>query len=199
MSLDFDSLTAAAKVYAEAALELASNAGQEGAVADELASLSDLMARDRAFASFLESPAVEREARRTSLRRIFAGKLSDISLNLLLVLNDKQRLAILPSVGAAFQRMLEARRGQQRMYVESAVPLSESQRTTLIGLLKSITGREPILVEKVDSHVLGGLRVQVGDKVFDSTVYTRLRRLRADLLAGVDSHLHEGRTFIRDN
>jgi F-type H+-transporting ATPase subunit delta len=199
MALNFDTLTAAAGVYAEAVLELAAQSGQESAVSDELASLSDLVAKDRAFESFLSSPAVERESRRASLRKIFAGKLSDTTLNLLLVLNDKQRLAILPSIAEAFQRLLEARRGQQRMFVDSAVPLSDAQRNTLIGLLNTLTGRQPILVESVVPSVLGGLRVQVGDKVFDNTVYSRLRRLRTDLLAGVDAQLHQGRAFIREN
>jgi len=199
MPLDFNSLTAAAGVYAEALLELAVQGGQESAVADELASLRDLVAKDSDFASFLASPAVERESRRDTLRKIFAGKLSDMTLNLLLVLNDKQRLSILPNIADKFNRLLEARRGQERMYAESAVPLSDAQRNTLIDLLKKLTGRQPILVEIVEPAVLGGLRVQVGDKVFDNTVYSRLRRFRSDLLAGVDSHLNEGRTFIRDN
>ncbi len=199
MSLDFDSLTAAAKVYAEAVLELAAKGGQEAAVAEELASLRDLVAHDAGFAAFLSAPAIDRDARRDSLRKIFGGKLSETTLNLLLVLNDKHRLSILPQVCDTFRQMLEARRGQERMYVSTAVPLSETQRNTLIGLLQKLTTRQPILVETVDASVLGGLRVQVGDKVFDNTLYSRLRRLRSELMATVDSHLHENRKFILDS
>src|SRR5215510_10675013 len=98
MTGDFDTIQAAATVYAQAALDLASQAGQEEAVDAELHSLHELFNRDHDFAAFLCSPAVDRDQRRESLRKLFGGKLSAMVLNLMLVLNDKHRLSILPFV-----------------------------------------------------------------------------------------------------
>lgn len=195
---DFDTMQATSGVYASAVLELAQQAGQEDAVDAELGSLRELVATDRAFAAFLASPAIDRDARRESLRKLLSSRLSPIVMNLLLVLNDKHRLAVLPHVCDGYRRMLELHRGQHRTYVTSAVPLTPEQRAKLVETVQRLSGFVPILVERVDPAVLGGVRVQMDDKLFDRTVSSRLRRLRAELMAGVDTHLHIGeREFFK--
>jgi len=199
MTGDFDTIQAAATVYAQAALDLASQAGQEEVIDGELGSLHELFNSDREFAAFLCSPAIDRDQRRDSLRKLFSGKLSLMVLNLLLVLNDKHRLSILPFVCETFRRLLERQRGEARVFVTSAVPLTDAQRSKLVEMIARSTKWKPILCETVDGNVLGGLRVQLGDREIDRTVMSRLRLLRTELLANVDAQLYRGRTFVTEN
>jgi F-type H+-transporting ATPase subunit delta len=67
--------------------------------------------------------------------------------------------------------------------VHSAVPLSETQQARLGAVLASIYGREVQMNLQQDPEVVGGLRIQVGDDLYDATVLARLSRARSSLVA----------------
>ena len=63
----------------------------------------------------------------------------------------------------------------------SAVPLSANARDKLIAKLQDKTGKMIQLTEKVDSSVLGGLRLDLAGERLDGTVQRRLELLRDDI------------------
>ncbi|MEK8228149.1 F0F1 ATP synthase subunit delta [Oerskovia sp. M15] len=65
--------------------------------------------------------------------------------------------------------------------VTTGAELSDAQRDRLSALLASAYGREVQLNVTVDPQVIGGLRVQVGAEVVDSTVLSRLTDARRRL------------------
>ena len=109
-----------------------------------------------------------------------------------MVLNDKHRAYLLPAVCEAFWHKLNDVRGRKEAYVVSAAPLDDPQRARLTAEVKRITGKDAILIEKIDPNVLGGLTVQVGDKFFDASVGKRLRDYRDELRRAVQKHLMGG-------
>ncbi|MBX4197429.1 F0F1 ATP synthase subunit delta [Candidatus Saccharibacteria bacterium] len=63
--------------------------------------------------------------------------------------------------------------------VITAHPLSTKLAAELKAQLKQATGARQVLLEaEVDKSVLGGLRLQTADKVWDSTVSRKLSELR---------------------
>ena len=60
--------------------------------------------------------------------------------------------------------------------------LSDTQRTALSSTLTDILKQQPILAVRVDPDLLGGMIVQIGDRVIDTSVRTRLQSLRTLLL-----------------
>lgn len=197
MPSDFDTIQAASAVYAASLLDLASQAGRQAEIGEELADLRALWSREPQFAAMMSSPAIDADGRRGSIRRLFTGKLSDLTLNLLLVLNDKGRASILAAVCDKFRQLLEEQRGQREVYVTSAVALSDAQRASLKDAVRKLAGIEPLLVEEVSPDVLGGIRVRVGDQVIDRTVAARLRGLRTRLRDAADGHLHK-KAFVTE-
>ena len=61
--------------------------------------------------------------------------------------------------------------------------LGDAEKDDLRKTLTAALGKEPILAVRVDPDLLGGLVVQVGDRVYDSSVRSRLEALRTQLLA----------------
>ncbi|MFC7458343.1 F0F1 ATP synthase subunit delta [Brachybacterium sp. GCM10030267] len=84
---------------------------------------------------------------------------------------------------AEFARFASERRRRAFAAVASAVPLSETQQARLTSVLTGIYGREVQMNFQVDPDVVGGLRIQVGDDLYDATVLARLSRARASLVA----------------
>jgi len=189
MPTEFDISQAAAAIYADSLLELATAAGQAQAVNEELAQLAELWRREPVFADLMRSAAIDSTARAESIRRVFSGRLSTLVLNLLLVLNRRHRTMTLPQVCRSYRLKLEDRLNQQEALVTSAVPLEEPHRQRLREHLKRLIGKDPILVERVDPDLLGGLRIQVADRLFDASVRQQLIGMRRALQRSIEKNL----------
>jgi len=170
------------RVYAEALLSLVTPSGQEYAVGAELDSIvKDVLGKNPHIAAFFDSPAVSRRTRGPVLTAALASA-SPFVRNFVGVLNQNHRLDLFRHIAAAYHGLLDRRSGRIRVKVRSAVPLSGDQQAALRQTLAESLRKEPILELAVDPDLLGGVVVQIGDKVYDSSVKARLAALRTQLI-----------------
>ncbi|MDR1775042.1 MAG: F0F1 ATP synthase subunit delta [Actinomycetes bacterium] len=66
--------------------------------------------------------------------------------------------------------------------VATASPLSDAARARLVEKLTTQAGQPVELEERVTPAVIGGIRVQLGDRLYDATVLARLRAVRSALV-----------------
>ena len=83
--------------------------------------------------------------------------------------------------------------GQRRVQIRTSKPLSESSRSQITDQLKNKLGFDPILQESVDESLIGGLIIQVGDTVYDSSLRTRLKTLAGRLTERTLNEIQSGR------
>ncbi len=178
MASQLDVSLAAAEVYAESLLELANERGVTDDLFAEFESLVQYIREDEGFAGFMASSAVDDDDRRESLRRIFEGRLSELLLNTLLVLNDHNRAGIVPLVFEKFKDLVDAQKNRQDVYVRSAVELSDDQREMIRGSIAEMTGKEIVLIEEVEPSLLGGVVVKVNDTQLDGSLRNKLLQMR---------------------
>ncbi|MBA4188165.1 MAG: ATP synthase F1 subunit delta [Planctomycetaceae bacterium] len=176
-----------AKVYAEALIAAA--LGQPNpkeaviALGEELGDfVTGVLNTNPDVASFLASPAVGKRAKASALGAALPGNASDLFRGLLSVLTKNNRLNLLAGIAGAYRQLLDDRAGRVRVKVTSAVELSEAQRSTLTSTLAALLKQQPVLATRVDPNLLGGMVVQIGDRVIDTSVRTRLNTLRTQLL-----------------
>jgi F-type H+-transporting ATPase subunit delta len=172
-----------ARVYAEALLTAADQAGQADALEQEYASLL----RDAFQAEYLEtilcSGAIGRKHKAELIAKVFQGRASATFFNYLQVLNEHERLDLLRPIFAAFRQLREQRARRMRVQVRSAVALPADQRDRLVSELRQTFQVEPILQEQVDPDLLGGMVVRVGDWVYDASIRRELETIRSELIA----------------
>src|SRR5207248_2711626 len=116
--------------------------------------LNRVAAPDEAIRNFFLGGLVGRGRREIALKKAFEGKVSPLFLNFLLVLNDHERLDLLRPILAAYSALVEQRSNQVRVLVQTAVPLPDDQRERLIGQLRQLTHKEPVLITDVDADLL---------------------------------------------
>src|SRR2546421_7639696 len=105
-----------ARVYAEALLNAAEQAGQGDVVLDEVRSLiHDVFKKEPKLEVLLSSAAVGRERREEIIRRSFEGNASEVFTNFLLVLNNHERLELLRPILAALRELHDQRAGRVRV------------------------------------------------------------------------------------
>ena len=175
-----------AKVYARSLFELARELGGDAGVASmgaELREVAELTRADRRLAELFRSPIVDPARRAESLRRMFAGKVTDTLLNFLLVLNRKGRLSGLSAIEDAYDAMEQDAFGRVEVDVFTATgALDEATRGSLAGDLRRSLGREPVMHFHADPDMIGGLKLRIGDRLIDGSIAAQLRRIRSTLL-----------------
>ena len=182
------------RVYAEALLAVAEKRGQAEDVGRELHDLvTEVYAKDPEIEATLSSPVVKRSAKTPVLDAAFKNNVGDLVFNLLNVLNAKDRLSLVRHVAAAYTGLLDERAKRVRVSVRSAVPLSDAQVEQLKQTIGQATGLDPVIHPRVDESLLGGMIVQVGDQVFDSSVRNRIEAIRTQLLARSSYEIQTGR------
>ncbi|MCC6284587.1 MAG: ATP synthase F1 subunit delta [Phycisphaerales bacterium] len=175
---------ALAAIYAKSLFELAEAHGGPQAVAqclDELEAVLEIARADARFSEFLSSRVLPREKREDSLKKILSGRVSDLTLRFLLVLNDKERLARLPAIAGAYDRVVQDRFGRVEVDVFTATPVSADELRSIRDRLASILGKEIIVHPYTDPAMIGGVRMRIGDQLIDGSIATRLRRMRDQL------------------
>lgn len=179
-----------ARVYAAALLASASQVSPEAPaeLADELTGLVAALNADPAVANLLTSPVVGKKARAAAIEAALSGRASRTLSGLLATLQQNNRLALLRPVAAAYRRLIEEQTGLVPVKVTAAVPLTDDQQAKLTENLKKLLKQDPVLNVRVDPDLLGGLVVQVGDSVVDTSVRTRIQTLRTLLLDKGGSH-----------
>jgi F-type H+-transporting ATPase subunit delta len=175
-----------ARVYAEALLAAALKTKEADGAEDvgaELLSFVRAVDTRPEVAAFLESPAVGKKVKGAALTHALGGA-SALLRGLIGVLVQNNRLHLLRAVTAAYLQLLDARAGRVPVKVTAAVALSDEQKAALVASLRPLlNNQEPILNVRVDPDLLGGLVVQVGDSVIDTSVRSRIQALRSLMLA----------------
>jgi len=171
-----------AKIYAEALLNAAQASGQVAQVLEEIDSLVDEVLADPRLQSLLGGPAIGRYARKEAIDKTFAGKTSETFYHFLQVLNHHERLELIRPIRRALHELNDERTRRLRVHVYSAVELDDDHQARIREGVHNYFQLDPVLILHVDKDLLGGLKVRIGDTVYDSTVRTRLNNLRNQLI-----------------
>ncbi|NKB43539.1 MAG: F0F1 ATP synthase subunit delta [Alphaproteobacteria bacterium] len=168
--------------YASALYDLADESGALDAVAADLSGLETLLEDSGDFSRFIKSPVLTRDDQTNGIAAIATkAGLSDITVKFLGLVAGNRRLFALPNMIRAYQDILAARRGQVTAEVTSASELSSGQSQSLADALKAAVGKTVAVTTKVDPSILGGLVVRVGSRMVDSSLKSKLQRLKLSM------------------
>ena len=173
--------TAVARRYAQAILELAVAHNNFDQWRGDLQTLSEVW-RSTPVASQLDDPKRGRSRRMEDARGLVQGRVNPLAVNLVLLLVQRGRAALVPAIARQFERIERDREGRVTARVTSAIALTDEQRTNLRDQLGRRSAKTVDLEEKVDPSIMGGLVVRIGDELIDASIAGRLRRIQAQLI-----------------
>ena len=179
MSADVAGVGDVAARYASALYEVADERGVVDAVAGDLSNLQTMINDSDDFARFIKSPVLSRIDQSKGIAAIAdRAQLAPITIKFLGLVAANRRLFVLLGMIAGFRAILAERRGQATAHVTSAAPLSDAQTASLVDALKKAVGCNIYVAAKVDASILGGLIVKVGSRMVDSSLKSKLQRLK---------------------
>jgi F-type H+-transporting ATPase subunit delta len=177
-------LKSASHQYANALADIALQQGAADPVLKQLSEISAGYQESPELRNFFSSPAISREAKHGVAEKLVARTgASKILRNFLFVVIDHRRTQAIPEIAQAFQEVIQQRQGLARAEVLSATPLNEPQKAQLLQALERLTGKKIQATYGLQSDLLGGAVVRIGDTIYDGSLKNRLNQMRQHLAA----------------
>lgn len=169
-----------ARPYAEAVFSLAQEQSQYKEWSDMLAFTAAVSANDDMLGLIGNTNINKKQ-----LAEIFIGvcgdKLNDQGKNLVKVLLENRRLAILPEIAEQYEVLRAEAEKTIEAEVISAFEVSDAQKQDIISKLKARLGREVSLTCRVDESLIGGAIIRAGDLVIDGSTQGQISKLSVHL------------------
>lgn len=170
--------TAAARRYARAVFELASEEKRVDEWLEQIQALRVVMTQPE-IEAVLVNPTIPNEER---MQLIVAGDgLTAEAVNLARLLIESDRVGEIGGVVEEFETLADQAAGRVRATVTTAVALEEQERDRVGRELSKRLGKDVRMSVVVDPRILGGLKLQYGDRIVDASIATRLQQLRRRL------------------
>jgi F-type H+-transporting ATPase subunit delta len=166
-----------AEVYARALFEVATEKDKLDVVREELGQFADALADSRELQTFFFSPYFSTEEKKDGLHRAITGADPEVQ-NFLELLLEKHRMPVLFRIRRQFDALWARENKQLGVTVTSAVELDPEIAERIGSEIEQQTGNKVELQSRVDPDILGGLVVQVGNMVLDTSIRNRLEKLR---------------------
>jgi F-type H+-transporting ATPase subunit delta len=181
-----------ARPYAQAVFEIARTDNQLGAWSEFL-TLAAQIASSPDVGHLLLKPGADGHAVAAAIADICREKLPALALlkdgpksvgaGFLKVLAENQRLGVLPDILARYEVLKADAERTLDVVLTSAAAVSDDQQQRIIASLNKRFGRQVHLTVQLDPLLIGGARLQVGDRVIDGSVRTGLDKLATALSA----------------
>ena len=171
-------MTTATSLYGQSLYDLAAEEGLSKEIMNEMEAVEAIFKENPDYITLLLEPSIPRRERLGLLGEAFKDQLHPYLMNFLMILLENNLLRGFSACCRTFRTAYNKDNGIAEATVTSAVALSEAQADALRSKLEVMSGKTVHLRQKVDSGVLGGLRVEIEGKLLDGTVMGRLADLR---------------------
>ncbi len=166
-----------ARVYADALFGVAKEKGKLDVIREQLGQFADALKGSRELQLFFFSPYFSSAEKEDGLAKAVAGAEPEL-INFLDLLLEKHRMPVLFRIRKHFDSLWAKENKRLGVTVTSAVELAPEIAERIGAEIEEQTGNKVELESMVDPDVLGGLVVQVGNMVLDTSIKNRLEKLR---------------------
>jgi len=165
--------------YASALYDLAAEKNIVDSVLDDLTFLQKFIQENKDIKLLVKSPIITSSDKLNIFEIILSKKKADVfTNNFLKVISSNKRFAKLSSIISQFININSQKRGDVLADVISAEELVVDQKNRIKNQLTSILGKKLSLNFNVDKKIIGGLIIKVGSKMVDSSLATKINKLK---------------------
>lgn len=170
------------KTYGDALFDIAVENKKTDVFFEEVKGLKTVLLEHSELLKFLGHPDIELSEKLTVLENVFHGRISDEIVGLMRIAVAKGRGSELMNILDYFIARIKEFKKIGVASVTSASELSEEQKTKIVEkLLSSTSYKEFEMSYAVDSSLIGGVVIRIGDRVVDGSVRNKLMNLKREL------------------
>jgi F-type H+-transporting ATPase subunit delta len=173
----------AARRYATAIFSLAQERDKVAQIGADLEAVYSILESDPQFKRFFTAPVIDRDEKSKVLIDAFENRIDEASLHTVLLLVRKRRETLLGAILTEYRNLALVARGLEPLVITSARPLGQDELDRMVSRLSEFYGKQFDVRQEVDSNLIGGVRMLMGDRRIDGSVSGRLEELAATLFS----------------
>jgi len=166
--------------YATALLELSIEQNKIEQVLSDMNYLLEVNNETRDFQLLLDSPIVKGDKKIAIFEELF-GQFEEVSMSFVKLITENRRESYLPSIAESFDLQVKEYKGIVPITITSAVPLDNDTKVKIMEKVeKNVNGKLEV-TEIIDSSLIGGFIVRMGDKQIDASIASQFNDLKQRL------------------
>lgn len=172
-----------AKRYAVALFQLAKEQNTIDQIENELLVVKQVFTANKELIDVLNHPKVTNETKKSIVKESFAS-LSQQVVNTLCILIDRHRSDIVTDVVNYFVQHANEARGTEDATVYSVRPLTDVELTSISTSFAKKIGKNSLRLQNVvDKNLIGGVKLRIGNRIYDGSISGKLERIERQLVA----------------
>lgn len=169
--------------YAKSLLDLAQEKRLTETIHKDMQFFKNTVASSRPLLLMMKNPIVRAEKKNAIIKAVFEGRLNPMTMAFFQIIAKKNREAILDAIAEEFINQYNRLNGIERATVITTVPLTDALRKKFRDIVLKTTGGKLVeLEEKIDSRLVGGYVLRLGDQQVDESIRSQLNDLRLKFL-----------------
>ncbi|MGM9926975.1 MAG: F0F1 ATP synthase subunit delta [Bacillus sp. (in: firmicutes)] len=171
-----------AQRYSVALFEICKEKNILDTVVEDARTVTEVFSTNEELLSFLKHPKVSKEQKQQLLTEAFAGVSTEMK-NTLLLMIERQRINEIAQMAADFVELTNEEKSVADAQVYTVRPLTEAEREEISSVFAKKVGKNSLRIENiVDRNIIGGMKLRIGNRIFDGSVSGKLSRLERQLL-----------------
>lgn len=137
------------------------------------------------FAVAMRSPIIRPDKKIKIFSTIFKDRINTITLNYLNIIFKKGRELYIHDIVYQFVQLYKIHHNIQDVIVITPMTITDKIRQQLIVRLNKQLNKTIELVEKIDTSLVGGMIVKVGDRLIDTSISGKIKRLEQEFSTNI--------------
>lgn len=169
--------------YAKSLLDLAQEQGLTETMYKDMQFFKNTVDQSRPLMLMLKNPIVRAEKKSAVIKAAFTNRVNPVTMAFFEIIARKNREGIMDAIAEQFIKQYNKLKSIERATVFTTVPLTDPQRETFKAMVIQSTGGKTVeLEEKLDSNLIGGYVLRLGDRQVDGSIRNQLNELRLKFL-----------------
>ena len=171
------------KRYAKSLMDLCVENKSVVTCQQELGEIADIYINNNEFRDFLQNPQNHNQSKKEMIKKLFDGKIDKFVLNLLYLLLDKDRIGCLPVISSEFGALADEFNSIINIIIYTPEKLEGNSVDAICNKFQKLYNTKGVRhTVEIDKSLIGGVKVQVGDRLYDGTIKGKLSRLQSVLM-----------------
>ncbi|VDG98194.1 F-type ATPase subunit delta [Lysinibacillus sphaericus] len=171
-----------AERYATGLFKAAQEQGVLLAVHTDVRELQAALNDNNGFEDLMSLPQLSLIKKRELIANILPGA-QKLLLNALYVMLDADRMDELSNVLEDFHQLANDASGVAEATVYAIRPLTEQEETAISSAFAHKVGKQSLQIQTIiEPKLIGGIRLQIGNRIFDSSISNKLAKLERTLI-----------------
>ena len=167
--------------YALAIFEIAQEKNMLEEIQTQLTAIKELFAENLELNSLVNNLLVPKEPKIEIIKQVFGQQIDTVLLRFLVVLLEKNRISLFEKIHRAYVNLLNEQNNIAEIKVTTARNLSETEYAEVSEKIGKLLNKKIILIKHINPEIMGGIIIQMGDKLIDGSIARQLKNMEKSL------------------